>query len=154
MIPVVIVLLILIGILLIFAEILVIPGSSVAGFIGFLFYVIGVLFAYDHYGRPTGHIILASTAIGGGIVILLALRSNIWRKFQSKNQLEGSANDLNIGDIEVGDRGEALTDINPSGNALIHNEIFEVFTSGELIAAQTEIEVTLIEDNKLIVRKS
>jgi membrane-bound ClpP family serine protease len=149
-----IILLLLIGMALVFAEILVIPGTSIAGFVGFLFYFIGILFTYDHYGKSTGHWVLLGTFTASLVFIFLALRSGFWNKFQLENKLEGSINDLDIGDIEIGDRGEALSALRPSGNALFHNEIFEVQTQGEFLDAHTEIEVTLIEDNRIIVKRS
>ncbi|MBP7260760.1 MAG: NfeD family protein [Bacteroidia bacterium] len=150
----VILLLIIIGIALVLVEILVIPGTTVAGFLGFLLYVIGVLFTYDHYGRVAGHITLATTTVISLAFIYFALRSDFWKRFQLNSSLEGSVNDLDIGDIEAGDRGEALSALRPSGNALINNEIFEVTTNGEFIDAHTEVEVVSITDNKVYVKKS
>lgn len=149
----IIVLLLAIGIALVFAEILVIPGTSIAGFLGFLFYIIGILFTYDNFGRTSGHITLITTLVFSYLFIYLSLKNGYWKKFQTEHQMDGSANDLDIGDIEIGDIGETLTELNPSGNALIHGEIFEVTTKGESIASGSEITVTAIDDNVVVVSK-
>ena len=149
----VIILLLVIGIALVFAEILVIPGTSIAGFVGFLFYIIGILFTYDNFGKPAGHITLGSTLVFAYGFIYFSLKSGYWKKFQQEHQMDGSANDLDIGDIEVGDIGETLTELNPAGNALIHGEIFEVTTKNGPLAANMEIVVTAIEDNSIVVAK-
>lgn len=154
MILAVILLLLIIGIALVLVEILVIPGTTVAGFLGFLLYVIGILFTYDHYGRMAGHITLLTTSVISLVFVYFALRSDFWKRFQLNSSLEGSVNDLDIGDIEPGDRGETLSALRPSGNALINNEIFEVTTNGEWIDAHTEVEVVNVADNKIYVRKT
>ena len=154
MILAIIILLLVTGIALVFAEILVIPGTSIAGFLGFLFYIIGILFTYDNFSRTAAHITLLGTLIFAYLFIYFSLKSGYWKKFQQEHQLDGSANDLDIGDIEVGDIGEVLTELNPNGNALIHGEIFEVTTKTGTITVNTEIVVTAIDDNSIIVAKA
>ncbi len=150
----IIILLLVVGITLVFAEILVIPGTSMIGFVGFLLYIIGILFTYDKFGRPAGHITLGSTLVFSYAFIYFSIKSGYWKKFQQEHQIDGSVNDLDIGDIEIGDIGETLTEINPSGNALIHGEIFEVLSKSGNIGPNTEIVVTSIDDNLIVVTKA
>lgn len=52
----------------------------------------------------------------------------------------------------VGKRGRALTPLRPSGTALVGDEPVDVVTDGTFLDAETEIEVTLVEGSRIVVR--
>ena len=64
----VIVILILIGLAFLLLEILVIPGTGIAGIIGFIILGIGVWQGYVYYGTIAGHWVLAGT-IGATVAV-------------------------------------------------------------------------------------
>jgi membrane-bound ClpP family serine protease len=76
----VIIILILVGILMMLIEILVIPGSGVAGIIGFGLMVAGIWLAYVDEGATAGHITLAVTLGVSLIGLLIALRTKTWKR--------------------------------------------------------------------------
>lgn len=145
-------LLILIGIIFIVLEVLVIPGTSIAGIIGFILVGIGVWQAYRMYGSLAGHItLLISLVIGTGLLIL-SLRAKTWNRMMLKTQITGKANMIEEDKVKAGDTGISVSRLAPAGKALINDEYYEVHTQGEFIDQQKEIEVIKIQANKIIVK--
>ena len=150
----IIILLIFAGILLILAEILIIPGVGIAGILGISSMVASSYFAFNEYSDLCGCII---TTINVILVIgftIMALNAKTWEKLSLKTKIE-SKSPQNTGiDLSVGDTGLSLTRLSPMGTARIHNKNYEVKTIGEVIAPNTTIEVIIIEENSIIVKSS
>ena len=53
----------------------------------------------------------------------------------------------------VGKKGRALNDLRPSGTAIIEDQRVDVVTSGEYVERDSEIIVTAVRGNQVIVRK-
>lgn len=145
--------LIIVGLLFLILEILVVPGTTVVGVVGFILIAIGVWQTYAAYGAPTGHIVLAGTLVLTVAALALSLRSNTWKRFMLKSELHGKTNVVDEAAIQVGDEGISISRLAPMGKALINGQYFEVSSTGDLIDEQTEIVVTKIEFNKIYIKK-
>lgn len=144
--------LILIGLLSLVLEILVIPGSGVAGVIGFILLAIGVWQAYTYYGTPTGHYVLVGTIVFSLLTLVLSLRSKTWNRIMLHDNIGGRVNVREEGRINLGDEGKTISRVNPSGKALINNEYYEVRTNGEFIDPGTTVIIEKLERNKIFVK--
>ncbi len=149
----VIAVLIIVGLLFLIIEILVVPGTTVVGIIGFVLIAIGVWQTYASFGTPAGHYVLAGTLVMSIIALGLSLRSNTWKRFMLKSNLEGKANVVDANAIKVGDEGIAISRLVPMGKALINGQYFEVSSSGDFIDEQTKVMVTKIEFNKIYIKR-
>lgn len=146
-----IIIILLIALLLIFLEIFVLPGINVAGILGLLLMIAGIYLGYKQIGAPTAHYILATTLILGTLIMFFGLRSSTWRKVALDTAIESKvAGDVSE-NVKVGDRGTALTRLGPIGTVLINGKTFEA-KSANIIDAKTEIEVTEIDGNEIIVK--
>ena len=144
--------LILVGLVLIFAEILLIPGVGVAGILGLLSMGGSCFYAFYEFGNTTGAII---TAVNVVLVVALAvwiLRAKTWKRFTLNTNIDSKAVMFDDNTIASGDTGRTVTRLAPMGTAIIGNETYEVKALEGIIDAGVEVEVVLVEDKKIYVK--
>ena len=146
-----ILLLILLGILLLLVEFLVIPGITIAGILGTLLIIGGVVSGYYYHEPPTSHYILAGSL--GALIIMFsfAFKTNTWKRFGLQNSIDSRVGEIDTEKIKVGDEGKSLSRLTPMGKAMINDEVFEVRTVGNIIDPNKEIIVKKIDGNKIFV---
>jgi membrane-bound ClpP family serine protease len=148
----VVVTLILIGLAFLLLEILVIPGTGVAGIVGFILLGIGVWQAYSYYGSTTGHWVLAGTIVGTVVVLAYSLRAKTWRRVALKSEIDSRVNLINEETLKPGDEGKSISRLVPGGKAVFNNEYYEVRSMGEFIDQGVDIVIEKIEDHKIFVK--
>ncbi len=148
----VILILILVGITFILLEMLVVPGTTVVGIIGVALMIFAIYVTYSNYGNATGTYVLAGTLIFFTASIVFALKSNTWRKAMLGTEIGGKVNTREENTINKGDEGLSVTRLNPMGKALINGDYYEVTSKDNLIDQNTEIVVTKVDGNKIIVK--
>ncbi len=147
-----IVTLILMGVLLILAEILLIPGVGIAGVFGLASLVGSCVYAFDTMGMTVGTIV---TAINVALVVCLTiyiLRAKTWKKFTLNTNIESKAMPDKEELVAIGDVGVTITRLLPVGSARFDMKTYEVKSLEGMVDVGVEVEVVLIEDNKIIVR--
>ncbi len=145
------ILLFVIGIMLIAAEIFVIPGFGVAGISGIILTLGGLVLSlvqnvrFDFRGVPGGQISEAVTVVLLSLLITIALlfflgsrlRSNPLTRalvFTHEEKAEhGYTTDLFMKDNPSGKTGTAMTDLRPGGKVQIGDEVYDAVTAGEYI---------------------
>ena len=146
----IIVFLMVAAILLILAEIFLLPGITLAGIGGAIFAIGGVVFAYT-VGIWVGHLTLSLSIITFGIIAWL-LRSRSFNKIALKTDIDSkliSSRDLGI---EPGDEGITLSRLAPIGKARIKGINVEAKSQDELIDENTPIVVIRVDSYNVIVR--
>ncbi|NCO53857.1 MAG: hypothetical protein COS14_09035 [Bacteroidetes bacterium CG02_land_8_20_14_3_00_31_25] len=141
----------ILGIILTIIEIVIIPGSTVAGVGALIMFAFGIYFSYSTYGTQIGNYVLVGTILFLIIAIVFALRANTWKKFMLNTNVDGVANTIET-DIKIGDTGITVARLNPMGKVLVNNEYYEAKTINEMIDPDTEIIVVKITGNTLIVK--
>ncbi len=149
----VIIILILVGILMLLLEILVIPGSGVAGIIGFALMVAGIWLAYSRQGVTAGNITLGITLGVNLIGLILALRSKTWNKVMLKTQINSKAKTIPLEELKPGDKGRTVSRCAPMGKALFNDRFYEVSAFSEFIDQEQDIEIVKISGNKIFVKQ-
>jgi len=144
--------LIVIGVVLLLAELLLIPGVGIAGVLGLLCLVGANFIAFSYHAQWIGIVVLVITFIVCFLGIWYALRAKTWKRFSLKDEIEAKAiplpQDQGIG---VGARGKTLGRLIPSGKARIGNNDVEVYAFQGVIDPGTEIVVVQIEDVRIFV---
>jgi len=148
----IIAILIVIGFLFLLLEILVLPGTNVAGFIGFALIAIGVWQAFATHGNLAGSLTLTGSVIFSGIALYFSLKSGTWKRASLNKNSDSKVNVIDETKIKVGDTGKTVSRLVPMGKAIINKDYFEVKTQGEFIDEGTEIEVISIDFNKITVK--
>ncbi len=144
--------LILFGTLLIIAEVIFVPGTTVVGILGAIFSAYGIYLGYDYYGASTGTIILISTLLVNLTALILAFKGKSWERFSLKESLKGKYNDDFKPDIKTGDKGMTISSLKPIGKALFNDQEIEVRSNGGFVNENVEIEVLKIESSKIFVQ--
>ena len=146
-----IILLIVLGVLFLLLEIIVIPGTTFAGIVGFVLVFVGLWQAYASKGIVEGHITLGATLVVTVVTLYYSFKAGTWKRMALKTTVDGKMDQLDGLSIKEGDTGTTVSRLAPSGKAMINNDIVEVHTYGEFIDQENEIIVISVKDNKIIV---
>ena len=147
-----VIVLILVGLVLIFAEILLIPGIGVAGILGLLSMGGSCFYAFNQMSTTAGILVTATNAILIVALTVWVLRAKTWKRFTLNTNIDSKAVNFDENAIAAGDTGKTVTRLAPMGTAIIGNETHEVKALEGIIDSGVEIEVVLIEDNKIYVK--
>ncbi len=146
-----IILLTLVGLVLIYLELIFIPGTTILGGLGLVLTGIGVYMAYDRYGTVNGSIVLGASLLVTIVALVWSFRSNAWSKFSLKEKSEGKVNQGYTEGLQVGMPGLAVSDLKPIGKAEFNNKSYEVKSHGHLIESGSEVRIIKLSSNKIIV---
>ena len=149
-----IIILILLGILLFLIEFLLIPGVGVAGIIGAVLMIGGVILGYTYHGVTVGNLVLGATVILSVISLVLVLKSKTWRKVMLDTKIDSKVNSIekNGKELNVGDTGTSITRLNPMGKIMVDGQYYEAQALNMLIDEGTPITIMKITGKKIIVK--
>ena len=102
--------LILVGLVLMFAEILLVPGVGVAGILGLISMGGSCFCAFHQYGNTTGAIVTAVNAVLLVALIIWVLRAKTWKKMTLETNIDSKAVSSDSAVLAVGD-GLAITTV-------------------------------------------
>lgn len=143
--------LILLGIILIIAEIIFVPGTTIVGILGFAMGGYGIYLAYDYFGNTTGHIVLTSSVTLAFICIFYSFKSGAWKKFANKSVIKSKVNEGLTIDLKEGDIGETSSSLKPVGKGIFNDKEYEVTSQGNFISEKESIRIIRIVHNKITV---
>ena len=142
--------LILVGIVLMIAEILLIPGVGVAGVLGLLSMGGSCWYAFYEFGNLTGGIVTGVTAVVLVAFAVVVLRAKTWKRMTLNTTIESKVNQLSV-ELSVSDKGRTVTRLAPMGSARFGDEIVEVKALEGMIDPNVDVEICMIEDGKIYV---
>lgn len=143
--------LILVGLVLIFAEILLIPGVGVAGVLGILSMGGSCFYAFYEYDNTTGAIVTAVNVVLIVALTVWILRAKTWKKMSLETNIDSKAVSSEASVLALGDRGKTLTRLAPMGSARFGDYVVEVKALEGMLDPDVDVEVVLIEDNRIYV---
>jgi len=143
--------LILFGLLLLIAEIIFVPGTTLVGLVGFVFMAIGVGLSFRYFGAEIGWTIVGGSAVASGLLLYVAFKSNVWTKFALKSSIDSKVNEGYLTGLKPGQEGTALSALRPVGKAELEGKVYEVKTNGEYIETGTRVKIIRITSNQIIV---
>ena len=141
--------LILLGLVLIFAEILIIPGVGIAGILGLLSLAGSCYYAFAQMSTLAGVIVTSVNAVLLVALTVWVLRAKTWKKLTLNTSIESKA--VESSSVMVGDKGKTLTRLAPMGTARFGENVVEVKALEGMIDAGVDVQVILIEDNRIFV---
>ncbi|SMB90945.1 membrane-bound serine protease (ClpP class) [Desulfonispora thiosulfatigenes DSM 11270] len=148
----------LVGLILLVIEIFV-PGFGVFGIGGIASLIGSVVMVSQSLEAALTSLTIA--IIGSIVLILVSLkfltRRNIWKKIVLENKLsneEGySASSQELKEL-LNEEGKALTDLRPSGTAILNNGMrVDVVTYGDYILKDEKVKIIKVEGNRVVVIK-
>ena len=148
--------LIILGVLLIVAEVYLIPGFNVVGILGALVMLVAVAMAFMQAGVIGGVIAMMSASALTGGTLWWMWKSGAWNRFVLSSNLKTDERTLaREGEQRsryLGKQGVAVTPLRPTGVAEIEGERIEVVTEGDFISAGSRIKVVAMDRRKYFVR--
>lgn len=146
------------GLILLFLEIFVIPGFGVVGILGLLS-VFGSIFL--SYGSLYTALLSIMIAVILTVIFLVIFwkrfkKSNTWRRFvltTREDKEEGYTGTGSYRELD-GKEGVTLSLLRPVGIAQIDGERYDVVSEIGFIPVNTEIKVVKVEGNRIVVRQS
>ena len=142
--------LILVGLVLIFAEILLIPGVGIAGVLGLLSMGGSCFYAFHEFGTTAGAIVTGVNAVLIAALTVWVLRAKTWKRMSLETNIDSKA--VEGVSLSLGDKGKTVTRLAPMGSARFGNYIVEVKALERMLDPETPVEVVLIEDNRIYVK--
>ena len=139
------------GAILMLAE-TVLPGM-VAGILGAICLLAGVIQGYAEFGPRVGSYILMGVLVAGAVGTMLWLKYFPTSRFAGvfiSNQTVGDLGAEKTGLLHK--TGTALSHLRPSGMALIDGHRVDVVTEGPMIESGTPIKVVATEGLRTVVR--
>jgi membrane-bound ClpP family serine protease len=148
-----VIILILVGTFLVVGEIVFIPGVIVAGTIGVVFNIIGIVLGYKYFDSTIGTGILIATILLNILSLVYVFRSKSWESFSLKDESEGKAQKDYLSELNVGDKGMTISTLKPVGKAIFGELEVEVSSFGGYIAENIKVEISQISSNKILVKE-
>jgi membrane-bound ClpP family serine protease len=145
----------LVGILVIIAEIIIpsggILGILAAGLIGYSLYIVfGQVSASAGMAFVMADLVILPVLVYFGIKFLarspVTLRARLSKK-------DGVTSQDAAQNAFLGMAGRTVTDLRPSGVAIIHGQRIDVVTRGEYLEKETDIVVTAVRGNQIVVKQ-
>ena len=142
--------LIILGLMLLFAEILIIPGVGVAGILGLLSMGGSCAYAFMEIGQTTGIVVTAVNAIMIALLTVWVLRAKTWKRFALETNIDAKAVVPEV-DVVPGTKGVSITRLAPMGMARFGDLRLEVTAREGIIDPGVEVEVVEVDGMKVYV---
>jgi membrane-bound ClpP family serine protease len=146
-----IILLIITGLILIFIEVIFIPGTTIVGIVGFLITCVGIYITYEVHGNTAGNYVMAGSLLLSILALFYSFRAKSWNKFSLKGINNGKVNEGYASDLLLEMEGMAVSDLKPIGKAEFNNKTYEVKSKGEFISSGNKLKIIHLGDNRITV---
>jgi membrane-bound ClpP family serine protease len=143
--------LILVGLLLIAAEILLVPGVGVAGILGLMAMGGSCYYAFYEFDNTVGAIVTAVNALLIAALTFYVLRANTWKRMSLETSIDTKALDDDSQYVSLGEVGVAISRMAPMGTVRFGDKTFEAKILEGIVDPGTQVHVVLIEDGKVYV---
>ncbi|MDD3180001.1 MAG: NfeD family protein [Opitutaceae bacterium] len=152
-----IILLFAVGLVCLFFEV-VVPGA-VLGILGGIFMLVGCGLAFAEFGAMGGAITvvvaLALLGVTFYVEFVLLPKTRLGKKMFLEKSVAGVSQPPHAHpDQVIGQGGEAVTTLAPSGYVVVAGRKYEAFSQSGLVSKGTAITVTGLDNFRLIVTKS
>lgn len=141
---------ILLGLLLVLAEILIIPGVGIAGVLGLLAMGGSCAYAFMEMSNVIGIIVTSVNAVLLVALTIWVLRAQTWKRLSLETNIDSKAVVPEV-EVSVGDKGRSVTRLAPMGTVRFGDNSLEVTSMEGLIDPGVEVQVVVIEESKIYV---
>lgn len=146
-----IILLIVIGVILLLAELLLLPGITIAAIASFCCLVGASAWVFSEFGIGLGFLTLGIITLLVIIVLAIFLRPKTWSKMALNTEIKESISTPIDKLVPRDSTGLALTRLAPMGKVIIESQTYEAKTMGAYIDEGTQIKVIGYDNQNVIV---
>ena len=146
--------LMIVGLLLLGAELIIIPGFGVAGILGIASVVASCWVAFVHIGTTAGIVVILLNIVLVVATTVFMLRSKTWKKLTLKTNIDARVDSVPAEKgIAPGTKGVTVTRLAPAGKVQFEDEAVEAFSRDTVIEPGKEVEVCEVDGNKIFVKE-
>lgn len=145
-------LLILLAILFLIAELVLLPGISVAGVLSLICGGSAIYRAFTDFGWEAGVVVTLIELILALVTVVFSLRAKTWQRFALKQQVDSSAGSPVEHEVRVGACGRTLSRLSPMGSVEIEGKVYEAKLLSGYADPHTDVEVVGFENTSVIVK--
>ena len=150
------ILLLIAGFILVGTE-MILPGFGVPGISGIICLVAGILLTADtiEEGLTITLVVIVLLAVMFTIILALLHMKKIKPPIVLQEELKAEKGYLSSSDLEylVGKEGVTVTDLRPAGKCNIDGVEFDVRSEGKYIARGSNVRISRIQGNTLIIKE-
>jgi membrane-bound serine protease (ClpP class) len=142
------------GFILLLIELFLIPGVNIFGIVGALSIIGGIVYSYFLNPAWALYTFLGSVFLSG-LIVRLVTKSKTWNMLiqtTREDLLEGYRATKEDLEFLKGKTGYTLTNLRPSGTAIIDEKRVDVVSESVYIKSDVKIKVIDVEGNKVLVR--
>ncbi|MFZ1863277.1 MAG: NfeD family protein [Polyangiales bacterium] len=139
------------GLILLFTEVAIVPGFGVAGVLGVMALGAGAVAAWTELGPFWGGITAGVSVVAAVGMLFWLPRSRAARRVVLDHSQANAVSQTDKSAL-VGRRGITVTPLRPTGRVRFGRDEVDVVTEGEYVAANQEVEVTVVQGPLVVVR--
>jgi membrane-bound serine protease (ClpP class) len=147
----VIIAVLVLGLVLLFVEVAIIPGFGVSGALGLLALAAGAIAAWTELGPLWGGVIGGVSVVAAGAMLYWLPKSRLGRKMVLEHSQAEAISQKDRSEL-VGRRGITVTPLRPIGRVRFGSDEVDVMTEGEYVDSSQEVEVMSVEGTRVVVR--
>lgn len=140
-----------IGLILLFVEVAIVPGFGVAGILGVLALGAGAVAAWTELGPVWGAVTGGGSIVAAILMLVWLPKSRAGRKMVLDHSQADAVSQEDRSAL-IGRRGITVTPLRPIGRVRFGPDEVDVITEGEYIDSNQEVEVVIVEGARVVVR--
>jgi membrane-bound serine protease (ClpP class) len=140
-----------VALILLVAEVLVIPGFGLAGALGVASLIGGVVLAFWRLGTFWGGGAVVASVLICAVTLWVLPRTSFGRDLVLDQRNTQAAPPPELAALS-GQRGTTVTALRPAGAAQIGGQRVDVVSDGEFIAAGTPVRVVEVQGSRVVVQ--
>lgn len=144
--------LIVFGLLLVVAEVVFVPGTTIVGVLGLVCVVLGIYESFQYFTNVIAYAILGGTSVVFIAILYYVFTTRVWERFSLKQEIKSKFNKGMTDTLRVGDAGKSISSLKPIGKAEFNNKIFEVKSLGGFVEPNNRIEIIKIDNNQITIK--
>lgn len=145
--------LLVVGILLIVAELFLIPGFSLAGIGGVISIGGAIYVGYAQIGGAAGHLTLLGSTILLVAAIWIFIKTRALERMALKTDIDSKNDPLQGIEIAAGDTAITVSRLAPMGKIRIGNHTVEAKTSDDFIDEGEEVRIVKVFNTNVLVER-
>lgn len=149
-----IVLLILFGLIFLVAELVFLPGITIAALLALVCDGAAVWLAFRDYGPATGAAVTAAVLLLSLAAVIVSLRAKTWQRFSLRQEIDATSMPDPQRELRIGDRGRSVSRLAPMGKVEIGGRTYEAKSQERYIDPNRPVEVTGFENFNVIVKQT
>lgn len=139
------------GVILLIAELVLLPGITIAGIASFCCLVGASAWVFAEFGISYGFVALGGVTALVVIILAIFLRPKTWSKMALHTEITKTIDTPIEELVPNSSTGSALTRLAPMGKVLIEGKTYEAKTMGAYIDQGTKIRVIGYDNQNVIV---